>query len=287
VFRHFQFFTKCLHCVWLLTDIRHLFATVENQALVSKLKLNLSPLIACFTCLKFHQGRNEVRWHSGQEASLASPCLKVRSFGSSYTVVKKVLVTFLGLCDDPAVIRRPLSDSASGELFPPFPPRYALHSVTGSRWPAYPAAFLDVMLAFPSALRYLTHQLAAKVACLFCGANSWPCLMAQVWELQVAWQFPSYYATYVELEWTSRKESPERFNIHKYQNLWQLRSIERRKMDCKLLGSDRSIEFSIYVRHVSARIRIVSQRAFRSYNSLIGKRRTVDVLCGPVANLPN
>jgi len=32
------------------------------------------------------QGRNEVRWRPGQEASLALPCSNLRSFGSKCTV---------------------------------------------------------------------------------------------------------------------------------------------------------------------------------------------------------
>jgi len=61
------------------------------------------------------QGRNEVRWRPGQEASLAPPCSKLRSFGSKFTVLQKVLVTLLGLFG----ARR--SDLALGELCPPCP----------------------------------------------------------------------------------------------------------------------------------------------------------------------
>jgi len=43
------------------------------------------------------QRRNEVRWRPGQEASLAPPCSNLKSFGSKYTVLKKVLVTLMGL----------------------------------------------------------------------------------------------------------------------------------------------------------------------------------------------
>jgi len=42
------------------------------------------------------QGRNEVRWCPGQEASLAPPCSNLMSFGSKCTVLKKVLLTLLG-----------------------------------------------------------------------------------------------------------------------------------------------------------------------------------------------
>jgi len=40
------------------------------------------------------QGNNEARWRPGQEASLAPPCSNLRSFGSKFTLLKKVLVTF-------------------------------------------------------------------------------------------------------------------------------------------------------------------------------------------------
>jgi len=45
----------------------------------------------------YMQRRNEVRWRPGQEASLAPPCSNLKSFGSKYTVLKKVLVTLMGL----------------------------------------------------------------------------------------------------------------------------------------------------------------------------------------------
>jgi len=48
-----------------------------------------------------HQGRNEVRWRLGQEAGLAPPYSKLRSFGSKCAVLKKVFVTFLGLSGAP------------------------------------------------------------------------------------------------------------------------------------------------------------------------------------------
>jgi len=68
----------------------------------------------------YYQGRNEVRWRPGQEASLAPPCSKLRSFGSKCTVLMKVLVTLLGLFGDPLLTRRP------GNCAPlACPPRYA------------------------------------------------------------------------------------------------------------------------------------------------------------------
>jgi len=45
----------------------------------------------------YDQGRNEVRWCPGQEASLAPPYSHLRSFGSKCTVLKKVLVALFGL----------------------------------------------------------------------------------------------------------------------------------------------------------------------------------------------
>jgi len=68
------------------------------------------------------QGRNEVKWRRGQEASLASPCSNLRSFGSKFTVLKKVLVTLLGLFG-----YYWFSDSTPGGLCPP---RYAPDSNT-------------------------------------------------------------------------------------------------------------------------------------------------------------
>jgi len=46
---------------------------------------------------RHNQGRNEARWRPGQEAPLAPPCSNLRSFGSKCSVLKKVLVTLLGL----------------------------------------------------------------------------------------------------------------------------------------------------------------------------------------------
>ena len=57
-----------------------------------------------------HQGRNEVRWRPGQEASFSPPCYNLSSFGSKCTVLKKVLVLFLVLFGAPAVICYPHSD---------------------------------------------------------------------------------------------------------------------------------------------------------------------------------
>jgi len=45
--------------------------------------------------------RGEVRWRPGQKASLAPLCSNLRSFRSKSTVLKKVLVTLLGLFGTP------------------------------------------------------------------------------------------------------------------------------------------------------------------------------------------
>jgi len=65
------------------------------------------------------QGRNEIRWRPGQEARLAPPCSNLSSFESKCTVLKKILVTLLGLFGAPIVIRRP------GNCAPLAPLRYA------------------------------------------------------------------------------------------------------------------------------------------------------------------
>ena len=72
--------------------------------------------IVCLFLLIIDQGRNEVRWSPGQEASLVPPCLNLRCFRSKCTVFKKVLMIFLGLLVPSAVMRHPRSDSVPGEL---------------------------------------------------------------------------------------------------------------------------------------------------------------------------
>ena len=86
------------------------------------------------------QGRIEVRWHPGQEASLAPPYLNLRSFGSKCTELKKVLVTLLRPFGAPTVIQRPLQWFGARGIVPPLPtPRYApatntQTTATYSRW---------------------------------------------------------------------------------------------------------------------------------------------------------
>jgi len=58
----------------------------------------------------------------GQETNLAPPCSNVRSLGSK-RAVEKSICDIVGTFGRPhAVIRRPHSDSAPGELRPPCPP---------------------------------------------------------------------------------------------------------------------------------------------------------------------
>ena len=49
----------------------------------------------------YEQGRHDVRWRPGQEASLAPPCSNLRSFGSKCTVKSRLHVTLLGLIGAP------------------------------------------------------------------------------------------------------------------------------------------------------------------------------------------
>jgi len=64
------------------------------------------------------QGRNEVRWRSGQGESLAPPCSSLRSLWSKCLVLKKVLVILSGLLAPPAVIRHPIVIRGSGNCSP-------------------------------------------------------------------------------------------------------------------------------------------------------------------------
>jgi len=60
-----------------------------------------------------NQGRNEVRWRPGQDASLAPPYSNLRSFGSECTVLKNVRVTLLGFVGNPQSFGPPQWFSAS------------------------------------------------------------------------------------------------------------------------------------------------------------------------------
>jgi len=79
------------------------------------------------------QGRNEVRWYQGQEASLAPPSSNLRSFGSKFTVLMRDLATSLGLFAPPAVIRHSqchisYEARASGPLQTRVPKHESCHS---------------------------------------------------------------------------------------------------------------------------------------------------------------
>ena len=66
--------------------------------------------------MEARQGRNEVKWRLGQEASLAHPCSRLRSFGSKCTILEEILVTLLELFGAPVVIWRPHGNSSPGEF---------------------------------------------------------------------------------------------------------------------------------------------------------------------------
>jgi len=99
----------------------------EKSKFFAKFALGLYRVNCCcfFDAAYCSQGRYEVRWRPGHEASLAPPCSNLRSFGSKCIVLKKVLVTLLGLSAPLAVIQSPCSDSAPRELCPLCTPRYA------------------------------------------------------------------------------------------------------------------------------------------------------------------
>jgi len=71
------------------------------------------------------RGESHNQRNTTGEAATAPPFSNLRSFGSKFTVLQKVLVTFLKFSVPPTVIRRPHSDLAPWELCPPCPPSYA------------------------------------------------------------------------------------------------------------------------------------------------------------------
>jgi len=71
-------------------------------------------------CLPF-MGRNEVRRRPGQDASLAPPCSNQSFLGSKFTVLKKVLMTFLGLFRPPQWFGAPYCLGGRG-IVPLLPP---------------------------------------------------------------------------------------------------------------------------------------------------------------------
>jgi len=70
-----------------------------SQIFKGALRVNGSRRFACMWLL--NQGRIEVRWSPGQEASLSPPCSNLRSFGSKCTVLKNMFVPLLGLFGHP------------------------------------------------------------------------------------------------------------------------------------------------------------------------------------------
>ena len=71
-----------------------------------------------------HQGRNEVRWGPGQEASLAPPFSILKNLGSKCTVLKKVLVTLLRLFGAPLWFGAPIVVRRPGNCATPCPPSW-------------------------------------------------------------------------------------------------------------------------------------------------------------------
>jgi len=64
-------------------------------------------------------GRNEVRWRPRQEASRAPQCSNLRSFGSKYIALKKVVVTILGLFGVPRSALAPPQWFDAQKIVPP------------------------------------------------------------------------------------------------------------------------------------------------------------------------
>jgi len=79
-----------------------------------------------FVLLMWMQGRNEVRWRPGQEASLVPPCLNLSSFESKCIVMKKVLLTLLERFEAPRSHSAPPQWFGAGELYPAWPPSIRL-----------------------------------------------------------------------------------------------------------------------------------------------------------------
>ena len=76
------------------------------------------------------QGRNKVRWHTGQESSFAPPFSNLSSFGSKCTVLKKYLRYCWDFPAPPTVIRRP----GNWTPLPPVTPRPLDWPTESFRW---------------------------------------------------------------------------------------------------------------------------------------------------------
>jgi len=97
------------HCTWKRSGglcCRYSFATGQRGR-------SFRPISLVISC---NQGSTEVRWRPGQDTSL-----NLRSFGSKYIVLEKVVATLLELFGDFAVFRHPRSDSVPGDLCPSWP----------------------------------------------------------------------------------------------------------------------------------------------------------------------
>ena len=79
----------------LCTKLFHLHLVTQRRYLGTTFFIRTRDVFQQFINASGAQGRNEVRWRPGQEASLAPPCSSLRSFGSKCTLLKKVLVTCL------------------------------------------------------------------------------------------------------------------------------------------------------------------------------------------------
>jgi len=103
--------------------------------------------------LNYCQGRNEVKWCPGQDASLAPPYSNLRSFGSKCIVLKNVRVKLLGFFGVRAINRRPRTISV--------PPLWI-----GARVIAPPCPSLRPC--------WLNHNVACKKLQMFTLANNLP-----------------------------------------------------------------------------------------------------------------
>jgi len=95
--------------IYLFYDLQVIFygqmTLILNSILFKYFVVDSLPLMYRYFCKQISpfwlldnhdmQGRNEARWHLGQETCLAHPCSNLRSFGSKCTVLKKVLMTLL------------------------------------------------------------------------------------------------------------------------------------------------------------------------------------------------
>ena len=101
-----------------------------------KILLAFSELSFRTACVQHRQGRNEIRWRPGQEASWR-PHVRTWGLSEANYCIQEILVAFLTLFSAPTVIWRPHSVSAPGELCPLASSRYA---------PEYRVPFLRVCL---------------------------------------------------------------------------------------------------------------------------------------------